>query len=165
MAATTTRRRRPAPEPTLDLAEDTRARVDGLAVVETEPIASNLARTPGRAGVVLKINRLTLEDGSYRFGCAEADCEFVAAQRGEVQSHRQQTHGAGRTRARAATGVSAEVAALSFMEVVALAEAALSMETAFDELNTAVAHWRERANSAERRLSQIESTLGRLIDK
>ncbi len=133
--------------------------VDGVAVVEVEPIASNLARNPGKSGVTLRINRLTLADGTYRFGCA--DCDFVGAQRGDVQGHRQRDHAPPR---RPGRGVSTELMGLTFKEVVALAEAALTMEDTVTQLEESVTHWRDRALAAERRSNAIENTFNRLFD-
>lgn len=118
--------------------------VDGLKVVATEPVASNLARSPGRAAVTLRINRLVLEDGSERFACADPDCDFVAEGRGDVQSHRQGKHGTGRS-ARRSPGISAELQAMSVVELLALADAALSMDETIENLDRGLREWRDRA--------------------
>lgn len=51
-------------------------RIDGLRVLEREPVESPLS-TPERPIYFTRILRLLLEDGSELFGCGAAGCEEV----------------------------------------------------------------------------------------
>lgn len=136
-------------------------RVDGVAVVNEEPVLSGLS---GRGKQVpLKMSRLTLADGTVKHGCAE--CPFTADKRGDVMAHRMRDHPG--TKAAAKTGKAGKAAldgppmTMTLGELLDLARSAEQWGSMMDTLTERAEAAEKRADDAQAQLKKLKAALSR----
>lgn len=134
--------------------------VGGLKVVGDDPVHSHLPTQHGAPPVTFRGMRvLTLEDQSQAYACTS--CDFTGT-RGEVQVHRAQEHGAGKSgRRRQEPGIPQELLAMTIGEVLHLSTGIHIWEELFEQQAAETASWQERARAAEAEVKVFQRLLGK----
>lgn len=160
------RRGRPArPAITQPALLDTRRRVNGLAVVDEQPVKANLPARPGEEPKNLRFNRLILEDGAVVYECCE--CPFTGT-RGELQKHRAEDHGGpgwgtnSVKRRPSAAAPSADALSYTLGELLDMAEAFGTWGATVERLTQQRDEWRTRASDAERTIRRYLGIFDRM---
>lgn len=157
----------PADQPEVDTEPTTPARiVNGLKVIDIEPVYTGLKPRPGQPRIALKNTViLVLEDGSKVFACA--DCDFTDPGRGPVMRHRGDVHGQNlggwpgrKNKADAVQAAGKRLAMeMSLGDVLELGSKLDAYAVIMERQEERIAELRERAEVAERRLRIIAMRL------
>lgn len=138
--------------------------VNGLVVVRDEPVQSNLPAVDGKHRQAWKgLRKLTLEDGSTTYKCA--DCDETGTRGYLHAQHRPDAHGngpVGRRKGRDNNILSDTVLAMSLGELFELANASEEWGTMFERLTESRDAWKARALTAEADLKKFEAVIGKL---
>ena len=146
------------PIPSIEVEDPAARYVDGLKVVETEPVYTGLKPKPGFPRIALKtIVTLVLADDSRVYGCVE--CDFANKARGEVMRHRAEAHGANLggwgSRRKGEATVPPAALSITLGEVLGLSQNLQEYAMIIERQEVRIEELRERAEVAERRLRKI----------
>jgi len=144
----------------------TAEQVNGLKVVDVEPLQSPVKAPTGKPVFFTRIVTLLLEDGSTTLGCTE--CEYTDDKAGRVRHHLTTAHW-NRDEPRKPTGFEsynakrASTVDATTLSVADLIHSATRLQTLSDALERMVEErndWKGRALKAERAMATLRKALG-----